>query len=140
MNIQQPMICFGYYCFGEWNTCSEGGLPPFPSPNLMMSGYFSNFDGHHHWWLDLHRYGVVNIDSDNTCSDDGYSRKNTILHLLNTRGWFHSPCYWDVWVFSFLFWFLFWCLCTNHYCASLVVFFSPPMLIFYYQQRVSIAM
>jgi hypothetical protein len=27
------------YCFGKWNTCLEGGLPPFPSPHLTTSGY-----------------------------------------------------------------------------------------------------
>jgi len=27
------------YYLGEWSTCSERGLPPFPSPHLTTSGY-----------------------------------------------------------------------------------------------------
>jgi len=48
-----------------------------------------------------------------------------MLHLMNIRWWLHSPCYWDILVFSFSFWFIFYCLCTNHYCASSMIFFSP---------------
>ncbi len=44
---------------------------------------------------------------------------------MSTRWWFPSFCYWDVWVFSFLFWSIFYRLCTYHYCTSSVVFFSP---------------
>jgi hypothetical protein len=84
-----PRYILGYccsYCFGEWSTCSKGGLPPFPSPHLMTNGYpyhhkwFPDFDGCCHCWLDLHIYGVVSIDDDdNTCSDDGCSRKDIII-------------------------------------------------------------
>jgi len=27
------------YCFGEWNTCLKGGLPPFPFSHPTTSGY-----------------------------------------------------------------------------------------------------
>jgi hypothetical protein len=40
------MIILRYYhsyCFGEWNTCLGGGLPPFPSPHPTINGYLSNF-------------------------------------------------------------------------------------------------
>ncbi len=74
------------------------------------------------------------IDDDNTCNDNGCLRIDTILHRTSTRWWFHSPYYWNIWVFSFLFWFIPDHLCTYHYCASLKVFFSPldahfPLLI-----------
>ncbi len=48
-----------------------------------------------------------------------------IIHRTNTKWWFHFPCYWNVWVFSFLFWFIFYHLCIDHYCASSTFFFSP---------------
>jgi len=44
---------------------------------------------------------------------------------MSTRWWLHSPCYWNVWVSSFSFWFILSCLCIYHYCAPSVVFFSP---------------
>jgi hypothetical protein len=71
------------YCFEEWNTHLNGGFPPFPLPNPIMNGYsyhqrwLSNFDGRYHCWLDLDRYGVANIDNNNTCSNDDCLRKNT---------------------------------------------------------------
>jgi len=117
--------------FGEWSTCSEGDLPPFPWPNSTTSGYsyhqrwFSNFDGRYHCWLDSHRYGVASIDDDNTCGNDGCLREDTILHRTNIKWWLHSPCYWNVWVFSFSFWFIFYHLCIDHYRASLAAFFNP---------------
>jgi hypothetical protein len=89
MNVQQTQHILGYCCnyyFGEWNTCSEGGLPPFPSPYSMMNGYsyyqkmFGYFDGHCHYWSDSHRYDATNIDDDNTCNDNGYLKKYMILH------------------------------------------------------------
>ncbi len=129
-----PQYTSGYYhdyCFRKWNTCSEGGLPPFPSPHLMTNGYpyhhrrFSNLDGHHHYWPNSYKYGEMNIDNDNKLNNDGCSREDMIIHWTSIRWWLHSPCYWNVWVFSFLFWFMFYRLCTHHYCTSLVVFFSP---------------
>jgi hypothetical protein len=48
-----------------------------------------------------------------------------IICWMSTMWWFHSPCYWNVWVFSSSFWFIFNHLCTNHYHASSTVFFSP---------------
>jgi hypothetical protein len=111
-----PWHISGYccsYCFGKWNTCSEGGLPPFLSPHLTTNGYFNYrkwlpyLDGHCHCRPNSHKYGVVSIDDDNTCSDNGCSKEDTILHRTSTRRWLHSPCYWNIWVFSFLFWFIF---------------------------------
>jgi len=97
----------------------------------MTNGYFyhqrwlSNLDGRHHCWFDSHRYGAKNIDNDNTCSNDDYLREDTIICWMSTMWWLHSPCYWNVWVSSFLFWFIFNCLCINHFHMSLVIFFSP---------------
>ncbi len=77
-----------------------------------MSGYpyhqrwLLNFDGHRHCWLDLHIYDASNINNNNTCNDDGYIRENMIIHWTMTRQWFHYPCYCDVWVFPFSFWFI----------------------------------
>jgi hypothetical protein len=119
------------YCFGKWSTCLERGLPPFPLPHPMMNGYFYYqrwllyFDGYCHYWPNLHKYGVVNFDDNNTCKDYGYSKEDMILCQMNTKWWLHSPCYWDLWVFSFSFWFIFYHLCTNHYYMSLAVFFGP---------------
>ncbi len=100
------------YYFGEWNICLKGGLPPFPSPHLTMNGYpyrhkwFSDFDGRCRCWFDLHKYGVLNINDNNTCNNDGCSRKDMIIHQMNTKSWFHSLCYWDIWMSSFSFWLL----------------------------------
>jgi len=130
-----PLHILGYYCnycFGEWSTCSKGGLPPFLSshaPNdkwiSLSQELFMNFDGHCHCWPNSHRYGSTNINDDNTCSDDGCLGKDMIIHRMNNRWWFHSPCCWEIWVFSFPFRFIYDHLCTNHYCKSLAIFFSP---------------
>jgi hypothetical protein len=83
------------------------------------------YDGRYHCWPDLHKYGAKNIDDNNTYNNDGYSRKDMIIHWMSTRRWLHSLCYWDVWVPSSSFWFIFYCLCTDHYRMSSTVFFSP---------------
>jgi hypothetical protein len=41
-----------------------------------------DFDGHCHCLLDSHKYEATNIDNDNTCSDDDYSKKRH-NHTLN---------------------------------------------------------
>jgi hypothetical protein len=83
-----PQLISGYYhsyCFGKWSTCLEGGLPLFPSSHLMTSGYpyhqsqFLKFNGHHHCWPNLHKYGATSIDENNTCSDDDCSKEDTII-------------------------------------------------------------
>ncbi len=94
-----------------------------------------------HYWLDLHKYGVMSINDNNSCIDDVCLGENAIIRRMNTKRWFHSPCYWNVWVFSFSYWFIFFTICaqttiTRHQQYSLV----PSMLVFYYQQRVSIAL
>jgi hypothetical protein len=109
----------------------EGGLLPLFSSHPRSSGYpyhqgqLLDCDGHHHYWFNLHKYGATNIDDDNTCSDDGCSWKDTIIHWASTKHWFHSPCYWNVWVSSFLFLFIFDCLCTYHYGSSTTISFNP---------------
>jgi hypothetical protein len=129
-----PLHTSGYYrnyCFGEWNMCSKGGFPPFLSPHPMTNGYlyhkrqFTNFDGHCHYWPNSPIYGSTNINDNNTCNDDGCLGKDMIIHRMNTRWWFHSPCYWEIWVSSFPFRFIYEHLCTYHYCKSLAIFFSP---------------
>jgi hypothetical protein len=118
------------YCFGKWSTCLKGGFLLFPSSHPMSSGYpyhqrqFLDLDGHHHSWFDLHKYGVVNINDDHTRSDDGYFGKDMIICWASTKRWLHSLCYWDVWVSSFLFWFIFDYLCIDHYGASSIIFFN----------------
>jgi hypothetical protein len=119
------------YCFEKWNTCSKGGLPPFPSSHSTMGGYpyhkrrFPNLDERHHCWPNSHRYGVASIDNNNTCNDVGCSRKNTIVRWTSTKRWLHSPCYWNVWVSSFSFWLIFYRLCIGHYPMSSGVFINP---------------
>jgi len=119
------------YCFKEWNKCSKGGFPPFPSSHPTSNGYpyhqkqLVDFGGHCHCLPDSHKYETTNIDDNNACSDDDYSRKDTIIHWANTKQWLHSPCYWDISVSSFLFWFIFYHLCTYHYRTLSEVFFNP---------------
>jgi hypothetical protein len=97
------------YCFGKWSTCSEGGLPPFSSSHTTTNGYpyhlkrFPDLDENHHCWSDLHIYGVTNIANDNTCNNDGCLGKDMIKRWVNIKRWLHSLCYWNVWVFFFLF-------------------------------------
>ncbi len=80
------------------------------------------------------------VTSDNYEIELGCSREDTIIHWASTKWWFHSSCYWDVWVSSFLLWFIFYHLCTNQYCASLAASLVPSMLVFYYWQHLSIAL
>jgi hypothetical protein len=129
-----PWHTLGYccnYCFGKWTTYLEGGLPPFHLLDPMTSGYsyhqkwLPNFDGQCYYWPDLHKYGAMNIYDNNTCIDNGYSKKDTILCWMSTKQWLHSPCYRNVWVFSFSFWFILDHLCTNHYHTSSAIFFTP---------------
>jgi hypothetical protein len=101
------------YCFGKWNTCSKGSLSHFPLPHLTTSGCFYHqrqlldFNECCHCWSNSHKYGVASIDDDNTCDNNDCLGENMIICWTNVKQWFHSPCYLDVWVFSFLFWFVF---------------------------------
>jgi hypothetical protein len=114
--------CHNYY-FGKWSTCSEGGLPLFPSPHLMTSEYsyhqrwILDFNGHYHCKLDSHRYDGMNTDDNNTCNNDGCLGEDMIICWMNTKQWLHSLYCWDIWVFSLSFWFIFYRLCLNHYCV-----------------------
>jgi hypothetical protein len=38
-NPRYPSGYYRNYYFVEWSTCLEGGVPPFPLPQSMMSGY-----------------------------------------------------------------------------------------------------
>ncbi len=129
-----PWHILGYYCnycFREWSTCLKGGFPPFPSPHPTTNGYpyhqiwLLYFDGRCHCLPNLHKYCLMSINDDITCNDDGYLREDTIIRWASTRRWLHSPCYWNVWMFLFLFWFIFYHLCTDHYRTSSAIFFSP---------------
>jgi hypothetical protein len=97
-----PLHISRYYCsyyFRKQSTCSEGGLSPSPSSHPTTSGYFyyqkwfSYFHGPCHCWSDLHKYGAMNINDYNTCSNDGCLGEDMILHQTNIKWWFHSPCY-----------------------------------------------
>jgi hypothetical protein len=97
-----------------------------------MNGYFyhqkclPNFDGHCHYWPNSQKYDVASINDDNTCNNDGCSREDKILGWTNIRWWFHSLCYWNIWMPSFLFWFILDRLCIDHNNhASSMVFFNP---------------
>jgi hypothetical protein len=121
--------CYNYCFIGETHVQRE--VSHLFSPHPTTSGYsyykkwFPYLDGYSHYWPNLHKYGVVNIDDDSTCSDNGYLGEDMILHQMNTRWWLHSPCYWNVWVFSFFFWFILDNLCIDHYRTSSTIFFSP---------------
>jgi hypothetical protein len=118
-------------CFEEWSTCSKRGLPHFPLSHLTMNEYpyhqkqFQDTHGCCHYWRSSNRYGATDINDDITWNDDECSKKNMIICWMNIKQWFHSFCYWNVWVSSFSFWFNFDCLCTYHYHTSLMIFFTP---------------
>jgi hypothetical protein len=100
---------------------------------------------HTRWWVDIlitkdglwtlmdviivdlthTKYGATNINDDNTCNNDGCLGEDMIICWASIKWWFHSPCYWDIWVSSFSFWFIFDHLCIDHYCMSSIVFFNP---------------
>jgi hypothetical protein len=42
-----------------------------------------------------------------SCSNNGCLGEDMILRRTSTKWWFHPPCYWNVWVSSFSFWFIF---------------------------------
>ncbi len=50
--------------------------------------------------------------------------ENMII-LQNNKWRLHFHCYWDVWMSSFSFWFIFYYLCINYYHMSLAIFFNP---------------
>ncbi len=66
--------------------------------------------------------------------------KDTIICWTSIKQYLHSPCYWDVWVFSFAFWFISDRLCIDHYRASSVVLFSPLDACFYCRHHVSVTL
>ncbi len=144
-----PRYTLAYCCsywFGEWNTCSEGGLPLFPSPHLTTSGYpyhqrqLSNLDGYHHCWPNSHKYGAMNIDGNRTCNNDGCLGEDMIIFYANIMQWLHSPYYWKrEWNYFYFGSFFIACAQTiivHHQQSSLV----PSMFVSYYWQWVSIGL
>jgi hypothetical protein len=93
-----PQHTLGYYCSyysRKWSTCLRGILP-FPFSHSITNGYLSiemtsHFDGCCYCWCNSHIYGAVNIDNNNTCNTDGYSREYMIIRQASTRQWFHFP-------------------------------------------------
>jgi hypothetical protein len=146
VNIQQPMTNFGIILqllFWRTKHLFRGSFPTFSCTTFFNEWIFFLLETifvHCDSWLNSHKYGAINIDDDNTYNDDGSSGEDTILCQTNIRGWFHSPCYWNIWMFTFSFWSILDHLCINHYCLSLTIFFSPSMLISHYWQCVSIAL
>jgi hypothetical protein len=51
-------------------------------------------------------------------------QKDIIICKTDIMKWFYSLCHRDLWLFSFLFWFLFDFLCSNHCSPSPVVLFN----------------
>jgi hypothetical protein len=95
------------YCFGEWNTCSKGGVPPFPSPHPTMNEYLyqqkqlSNLDECHHCLFNSHKYGVIasmttthvvmKVALKKTRSYDEWTVGDDFIPLvIKTYGCFHS--------------------------------------------------
>jgi len=72
--------------------------------------------------VDLIHTNMVQLTfNDNTCNNDGCLGEDMIICWACTRWWLHSLCYWNIWVFSISFWFIFYHMCTYHYHMS----FSP---------------
>jgi hypothetical protein len=99
----------------------EKGFSPFPLPHTKMNEYchhqslFSYLGGCYHYWSDSYRFGVACFNDDSACNDNCHSRQGIILHRLNVKRWFHSPCHKDLWLFPSSFWFIFDFLCTCLY-------------------------
>jgi hypothetical protein len=145
-----PWYMLGYccnYCFAEWNTCWErerfprfsivtpddkwislllemafgpglGFRNPWPWWILSLLIRLAQiWSSKHWWWQRMYRWWLLRRKHDHTQSED--QKK------------FHSTCYWDIWVFSFPFWFIFDRLYINHYCTSLTIFFNPLVAYFF---------
>jgi hypothetical protein len=102
----------------------------FPHHSSRWMNIFITKDNFGLWWTSwlliwLTQYDTMNIDDNiNTCNNDGCLIKYTIICWTNIKWWFHSPCYWNIWVFSFSLWFIFDHLCINHYRTSSLIFFN----------------
>jgi hypothetical protein len=94
-NPQHTSRYYCNYCFRNWNTCSKGGIPPFPLPHLIMNEYpyhqrwILNFDGCCHYWSNSHRYGATSINNNNTCNNDVCLGEDMITHQMSAKQWFH---------------------------------------------------
>jgi hypothetical protein len=115
-------------------------FPPFPLSHLTSSQY----SYHERQLLDINgcchslsyslEYGIVCIIHNNACNSSCYLWKYKIIYKAHTKIQLHSPCYRDLWLFSFLFRFLFYHLCSRHYSLSSKILLIPTMFISYYQQ------
>ncbi len=119
-----PWYISRYHCnyhIEEWNSHTKRGFSPFSLPHIKTNGYchhyrwFSNLGKCCHYRYDLYKFGATCFDDDNTCSNNCRSRQYTILHKINVRKWFHSPCHRDLQLFPSSFLFLFVLLCTCQY-------------------------
>jgi len=108
-----------------WNSRTKKGFPPFLPPYTKMNGYchhqkrFSNLGECCHYWSNLYKLGTMYFDDNNTCNNSCRSKQNTILHKVNAKRWFHSPCHNDLWLSPSSFRFIFYFLCTCQYSLPL---------------------
>jgi hypothetical protein len=146
MNFQQPTTHFGILLqllFWRVKHLFKGSFPTFSFTTFINDWILfllEMISVHCDSWPNSHKYSATNIDDDNTYNNDGCSIEDMILCRTNIKQWFHSPCYWNTWMFTFSFWFILDHLCIDPYRSSLTIFFSPLMLISHYWQYVSIAL
>jgi hypothetical protein len=106
------------------------GFPPFPLSHLTLSQYsyherqLLDINGCCHSLSYLLKHGIMCIIHDNACNDNCYLWKDKIIYGTHTKIQFHSPCYKDLWLFSFLFQFHFYYLCSGHYSLSSKIFLN----------------
>jgi hypothetical protein len=61
--------------------CPTFSLATFDDEWIFLTPkMISRLDGCCYFLLNLHKYGAMNIDDNNTSNDDGCSRKNMIIH------------------------------------------------------------
>jgi hypothetical protein len=146
MGIQQPMTHFRILLqllFWRAKHLFKGSFPTFSFTTFVNEWTFfllETISIHCDSWPNSHKYGAMNIYDNNTYNDDGCSGEDTILCRTNSRRWFHSPCYWNIWMLTFSFWFILDHLCIHHYHSSLAIFFNPSMFISHCWKCVSIAL
>ncbi len=106
------------------------GFLPFPLSHLMSSQYsyhkrqLLDINGCCHSLSYLLEYGIMCIIHNNACNNSCYLWKYKIVYEAHTKIQLHSPCYRDLWLFSFLFQFLFYYLCSRHYSLSSKILFN----------------
>jgi len=114
--------------------------PPFPLPNMEMSGY-----SHHQkiifgpWWmLSLSiwfiQFGVTCFNDNNICNNNCHSRKGVILPKTSAKRRFYSFNHQNLCFDSFFIS----CVHANITCHQ-QTFLVPSTFICYYRQQISIA-